>query len=84
MAHMGNLLISLDDRREKTLRELAKEMHGGKKGSISETVAEGIDALAKNKRRLRALKHQLALMEKGFVSGLKSKKVYEKRSEIYD
>jgi len=77
-------MVSLDDEKEGLLREIAKEKHGGRKGAISATVAEGIDALAKKNKRLRAVKHQLALMEKGFDFGLKGRKAYVKRSEIYD
>lgn len=84
MIFVGNVLVVLDDEKERLLRELAREKYNGKKGAISATVAEGIEALAKKDKRFKAIENQLALMEKGFDFGLKNKKAYTKRSEIYD
>ena len=77
-------MISLNEEKEAQLRVLAKERHGGKKGSISNTVADGITALSQNNKKFRSINHQIALMEKGFDFGLKDRKAFENRSEIYD
>ena len=81
---MGNVLVSLDSEKELLLRRFAKELYSNKKGSISMVVSRSLDELAKKDRKLRAAKHQLALMKKGFSLGLKNKKAYEERGEIYD
>lgn len=77
-------MISLNDEKEQLLRRLALERHGGKKGSISAVVEEALTELALRERKMRAIHHQIALMRKGFDMGLGNKKIYNKRSEIYD
>ena len=81
---MGNIMIALRDDTEMLLRNLAREKYGGKKGSISAVVEDAIEKLSKDEKRLRAAHHQIALMRKGFDLGLGKKKLYEKRSELYD
>lgn len=81
---MGTVMISLEENMEKLLRNLAQEMYGGKKGAISAVVEHALEEIAVKNKRLRAARHQIALMKTGFNLGLKDKKIYSKRSEIYD
>ncbi len=83
---MADVLISLDDKREKKLRELALEMHEGRKGALTETVSDAIDKLyeevAHRQRKKASLDQLISIMEKGYHFG-KRYKPYEKRSELY-
>lgn len=81
---MGNVFISLDEESEGLLRRLAREDYGGKKGAIRVVVSDALHELAFKKRRLRAARRQLDLMDAGFDFGLKGRKPYQKRGEIYD
>ncbi len=81
---MGNVMISLGDDKEMLLRNLAQEMYGGKKGAISAVVLHALEEVAVKNKRMRAARHQIALMKTGFNLGLKNKKVYNTRNEIYD
>jgi hypothetical protein len=81
---MGTVLISLATEQENVLRRLAMELYGGKKGALSAVVSAGIDELAAKDKRQLAIEHQLALMKKGFDFGLKGRKPYENRSDLYD
>ncbi|OIO26652.1 hypothetical protein AUJ14_01380 [Candidatus Micrarchaeota archaeon CG1_02_55_22] len=80
---MGNVLVSLDEAHDKLLRRLAAR-RGGKKGDLSNVVAEGLDELARSDAKEASREQLFALMRKGFDLGLKGKKVYESRDEIYD
>ena len=84
MIGMGNIIISLDDKRESELRKIAREEFGGKKGSISAVIAEALDELKKRNRRQKAINNTIKIMEKGFDLGIGKNKVYEKRDDIYD
>ncbi|MBI3588203.1 hypothetical protein HY995_03725 [Candidatus Micrarchaeota archaeon] len=81
---MGNVMVSLDERHELLLRTMAREVNGGKKGSLSKVIEAGIDELAKRGKRIRAAKSQIAMMKKGFNLGLGDRKIYETRGELYD
>ncbi len=84
---MADVLISLDDNAEKTLRELARELHGGKKGSLSEAVADAVShryaELERTKTNKASLERLIRMMEKGYHFG-KSYEPYKKRSELYE
>ncbi len=56
ICRMKAILVSLDTKHENKLRQLAKELNGGKKGAISETVMEAIDLLDREKKRRVAWK----------------------------
>ncbi len=77
-------MIALNDQDEQLLRQLAKERNNGKKGAISEIVSLAIHEVAKKDHRQQAIERQIATMNKGFDLGLKNKKAYEERSDIYD
>lgn len=81
---VGHVMISLDEEHEVLLRRLAKERHGGGKGSISAIVEEGVDELAKQEKRERLLKRVVARMKKGFPMGFGNRKIYEYRDELYE
>ncbi len=52
---MKQRLISLSEEKDKLLEKLAKE-RGGKKGSISSTIEDALDVLARESRRELAWK----------------------------
>lgn len=83
MVVMGNVLVSLDEEHDKLLRRLAAR-RGGRKGDLSNVVAEGLDELARSDAKEASREQLFALMRKGFDLGLKGKKVYESRDELYD
>jgi len=81
---MGSVMISLKEDDEKLLRELARSLGGGKKGAISAVVSAGIEELAKKQNQAKSAKAQLELMRKGFNFGLKGRKAFENRGDLYD
>jgi hypothetical protein len=81
---VGNVLISLDEKHERLLRRLVEEKHQGRRGAISAVVAEGIDAVAEKSHRRAAAKRLIEGMRKGVDFGLRGRKAYESRDEIYD
>jgi len=84
---MGTVLISLDEKHEALLRQLAQEKYGSKKGSVSAVVQEALDNSREMERsalQKEAAKKQLRqMLQKGLDLGFKGK-VYEKREELYD
>lgn len=82
---MGNIMISVDDEKEKEIRKYAQEIYGGKKGSLSEfvwaAIADYISHVKKDHERKAAVKRMLARMEKGISIGFKG---YKSRDEIYE
>lgn len=76
------MLIALDDETEKTLRRLAKEKYGDKKGAISEMVKESIEKITKEQEWQKARDGLFASMEKGYNLGTKGKAFT--RDEMYD
>ncbi|MBI2597751.1 MAG: hypothetical protein HYW50_00990 [Candidatus Diapherotrites archaeon] len=83
---MGDVLISLNDEKEKRLRQLAKEIYSGKKGSLSNTVSESISLLysARMVRHKKgSFERLLKTMETGYHLGFGDKKIYKKREELY-
>ena len=58
---MGQIVLSLEKKDEERLRELAKETNNGKKGAISQTVAEALVELEKKRRQQKALKRLFEL-----------------------
>ena len=78
---MGNVLVSLDEKHESTLRQLAQEKYGSKKGSVSAVVQEAIDTI-KTENQIQFAKE---LLKKRLKEGIEFRyKMYQKRSEIYD
>ena len=83
---MSDVLLSLDDETEKMLRELAMEKYGGKKGALTEAASKAISSLysaSMHRQRKAALRRLIDVMEKGIDLGLKGKKPYESRDELY-
>lgn len=82
---MADVLISLSDDEEEKLRTLAKELYGGKKGSLSEVVSLALSMVesAKKKEKKQSLQRLIKTMEQGYHLGYKGKKVYEQRDELY-
>ncbi len=80
---MGNVLVSLDEKHEALLRQLAQEKYGSKKGSVSAVVVEALDELKQKEKKEMATKQLLALMEKGFNLGFKGT-AYKTRDELYE
>ncbi|MEK6981704.1 MAG: hypothetical protein AABX38_02130 [Candidatus Micrarchaeota archaeon] len=85
---MSNVYITLDDKHEKMLRQLAQEKYQSKKGAISEVVQEAIENLKEiefsKKEKNRAKARLLEKLDKGFDFGLKGRKAYNKRNDLYD
>ena len=81
---MGNIFISLDDSSEGFLRRFALERFGAKKGAISKTVTAALIALKQNEGREKAVARLLSSMEKGVDLGLRGRKIYSERGELYD
>lgn len=78
---MGSVTVGLDDVTEKKLRFLAKERFKETKGAMAKVIAEGINGLEKESKRLTARKKLIAQMEKGFDGG---KILFKHRNELYD
>lgn len=76
---MKQRLISLSEEKDQLLMALAKEK-GGKKGSISATVEEALDLLARESRRQLAWKRLKALADADEDWGIGT----ISRKEIYD
>jgi hypothetical protein len=76
---MKQRLISLSEEKDQLLMALAKEK-GGKKGSISATVEEALDLLARESRRQLAWKRLKALADADEDWGIGK----ISRKEIYD
>jgi len=84
---VADVLISLDDKTEKMLRELAREKYGGKKGSLSEAATDAISSLYASSgeaKRQESLAELVKIMKKGIDLGLKGKPPYVKREELYE
>ena len=81
---MGNIMISVDDEKEKEIRKYAQELNGGKKGSLSDFVWLAINQyiLTLNKEHEREIARQRMLnrMRKGLDIGYLE---YTKRSDLY-
>ena len=83
---MGDVLISLNDEKEKKLRRLAKKLYSGKKGSLSNTVSDSISLLYSTnfmRRKKATFQRLVKTMEQGYRIGFAGKKAYEKREELY-
>lgn len=85
---MADMLISFDDENERKLRELARELYGGRKGSLTEAAVEAVShryaEIERAKKKKASLERLIRMMEKGFPIGLGKKEPYEKRSELYE
>ncbi|MBI5635811.1 hypothetical protein HY993_02500 [Candidatus Micrarchaeota archaeon] len=83
---MTDVFLSLDEERERKLRELSRLRYGGKKGSLSHAAADAIELLysaQKQPHEKKSLERLVQTMEKGFKIGLASNKAYESRADIY-
>ena len=67
---MGQILLSLKTETEQKLRRLAKELKGGKKGALSETVEEALKALEKQVSREHAWKRLKELADEDINWGI--------------
>lgn len=81
---MVHVMISLDADKQKLLRRLARGRYGDKHGAVSAVVVDGLQELEKQDRQMLARSRLVEMMRKGFEFGLKGRKAYEKRSEIYE
>ncbi len=66
---MGTITINVDDDLEKKFRKTVIEEEGEGKGKLGGAVSEALSVWLNNKRQERISKHQLELMEMGFVLG---------------
>lgn len=84
---MGTVLISLDEKHEALLRQLAQEKYSSKKGSVSAIVEEALDKVKEEEMACmekEAAKQKLkGMIKKGLNLGFKGK-VYGNREELYD
>ena len=86
---MGNLMISVDDEKEKEIRKYAQEVCGGKKGSLSEFIWQAIAQFIEEKKqgheRKAAIERMLHRMRNAKKLGILNKegKAYSSRDEIY-
>lgn len=78
---MGNLTMSFEKEDEERIRRLAKEKYGGRKGSLSRVVNEGMSHLEEESRKERARQSLLRKLEKGFDMG---KILYRNRAELHE
>jgi hypothetical protein len=78
---MGVITISMDDKSEKLLREMAKAKYGNRKDAISKTIVETITE--KENKRLDAIKHLKYLMANP-LKVRKGGKMPKTRAEIYE
>lgn len=79
---MGVITISMDDKSEKLLREMAKAKYGNRKDAISKTIVETLNQT--DKRREEAIAR---LRYRMFVNPLKvgkGGKMPKTRAEIYE
>ncbi|HLC71171.1 MAG TPA: ribbon-helix-helix domain-containing protein [Candidatus Nanoarchaeia archaeon] len=82
---MGNIMISVDDEKEKEIRKYAQEVYGGKKGSLSEFISQAVTnyilSIKKEYERKAAHKRLIERMKKGLDIGYTG---YKTRSELYE
>lgn len=78
---MGVITISMDNRSEKLLRDMAKAKYGNRKDAISKTIVEALQE--KENKRLEAIQQLNYFMENPLHVG-KGKKLPKTRAELYD
>ncbi|MBI5046219.1 hypothetical protein HZC07_00615 [Candidatus Micrarchaeota archaeon] len=87
---MGNIMISVDEEKEKEIRKYAHEICGGKKGSLSEFVWEAIEhyifELKKEKNRHVAFDRMINRMKNAKKLNILNKEgmAYSSRDELYE
>ncbi len=87
---MGNIMISVDEEKEKEIRKYAQEVYGGKKGSLSEfvwaAISDYISHFKKEHERQLAIKRMLDRMKHAKKLGILNKegKAYSSRDELYE
>lgn len=81
---MGAMMISLDDRHEQLLRQLAIHRYGGRKGALSKVMEAALDREAGEDAHMALVEKAVAEMREGIYSAPKGWKPYEHRSELYD
>lgn len=62
---MKQLVLSVEDESDERLRRLARELKGGRKGSLSATVEEALLVLEKDVKQKRALLRLKELANRG-------------------
>ncbi|MCD6479114.1 MAG: hypothetical protein J7L44_04495 [Candidatus Diapherotrites archaeon] len=67
---MPQVVLSLDEKYDRKLRRLAKILYGGRKGSMSEAVEQGLELLEKKIKRDKAYKELLLLAENAKKHGI--------------
>ncbi len=78
---MGTITMSFEKEDEERIRRLAKERYGGRKGSMSKVVVEGVSKLEGESKKEKSKRELIELMRKGiYMGGIKIKH----RSELYD
>lgn len=78
---MGNITVSIEDKSERKLREIAGSKYKNKKGSLAKVIEESLDLLHDENTRQRAMRRQFGLMEQGFDLG---RILAKSRAGIYD
>ena len=78
---MGNLTLSFEKEDEERLRRLAKDKYGGRKGSLSKVVSDGLSKLEEESKKERSRRELIDLMRKGIEMG---KIKIKRRGELYD
>ncbi len=77
---MGQVVLSLDEKHDKKLRELAHVVFKSKKGAMSKVVKEGIDLFEEKIRREESFKKLLKMAENAKKLGIGT----FKREEAYE
>lgn len=78
---LGNITVSIGDRSEQKLREIAGRKYKSKKGSLAKVIEESLDLLHDDSARQRAMRRQFGLMEQGFDLG---RILAKSRAGLYD
>ena len=77
---MVQIVLSIEEKYNKMLRQLAKSLHNNKKGAMSEIVEEGIEMMNKAARRKSAYLQMLDVSKNARDLGVKK----FIRAEAYD
>ena len=82
---MGVVMVSLDERHEALLRQLATYRYQGRKGALSKVVESALDREAAEDAHLAKVEAAVAHMRKGFITGVpKDWVAYKSRAELYE
>lgn len=81
MIYLGTITMSFEKEDENRLRRLAQEKYGGRKGSLSKVVLEGIAKLEGESVKERARQNLLKKLRDGYDMG---KILYKTRAELHE